>query len=435
MQPKQLKACSLEWRLILSGDVSKDSNQNNGGLDLSGMSQQLREHGWPSDDVLDQIPFGEKLKQLGNHDEYGKHARDVVSCMNKLLSGTPSEALCDRDDTSSQDALTSFLEVWRNVRKIFGDDPGIKNHWGGLLRIGALYHDIGKTIHKDRHPLEGYQLIAHVNRLESEKLRGTLGEDNFRLLSQAVRYHDLFGVVGTGEASLPVLLDILPFHSSSVEEQKQFLSMVWVINIADISGVIPLTARKAQTLADDWKSLKDHIDDSKGNRQRCAQRLIESEQDCGKAIKRVRRMLMEPLVRVVGCTAEFESHFTQQQHVQDALVTTMGTELHEFVADFALVCKFDYLLRFIVKLEQYAVSNNKEPHEVAAVLVALVSKLVRAYSSLTKRVDGTRRRIGIEVAGWTRNEEISQSLIKILFEEREKAVQWASEEATAWYLD
>ena len=369
---------------------------------------------------------------IGSH---GRHVRAVLESMNKLLSQAPVTALVDINVPENQKYVAVFLSVCHEIR---GDDGIFSRSSMGqhgaesFLRLAALYHDIGKIIHRDRHPLEGYHYIAHVDQRNAEELRKDemLGDEGFSMLCQLIRHHDLYGVIGTGEGSAPVLIDTLPFQSSTVIEQQTLLSLLFLLNIADIAGVIPLTSQKASTLATEWKRLCTLLKECEGDRLEFTKRLIASEQNPARAIERIRRLLLAPVEP--NC---LQPEQVSAREVAEALRVTLGIQFHEFWSDFALVCKLDYALRFITQLEQYASENNIRAYTVIEVVVSLIKALVQSYSALTKRPDGTRRRIGIEVSGLTRTAEISKSLIRLLFDDLPRGLGWASEEATAWYFE
>lgn len=390
---------------------------------------KLLKNGWPSKKEMRGIPFGDKLNELGESKDHGNHVKSVLDCMCKLLSQTPIQAVKDHNSPESDDGIRIFLEVWHQIDSIFSNSSMDKEKIKNFLRIAALYHDIGKIIHKDRHPLEGFQLIKNVDKKEAKRLASMSGSDEIRLLGQLIKYHDLFGVVGTGEGSAPVLIDAIAFHSDAVNDQLATLSLLLFLNIADISGVIPLKSTKVGTLASDWLRLCYHIKNANGDRQKFANELIISEQKPTQAIERIRRLLLEQ------APVELCKSLNSPGQIGDILSVTMGTQFYDFWSDFALICKLDYALRFVGKLENGAVSNQIESDKVIEIFISLIKELVQSYSALTKRLDGSRRRIGIEVSGWTRTEQIEKSLINILFSDLPLGVGWAAEEATAWYME
>jgi hypothetical protein len=387
---------------------------------------------WPNADQFAKIPFGARLAELGESREHGTHVKSVLLNMRKLLSQQPVQALSDHEAPLSEDGLRVFLDVWHEIRGkggVFAQLPFGHEDLDAFLLVAALYHDIGKVIHKDRHPLEGYQYIKNVDRDEANRLSLMLGEERARLMGRLIRFHDLFGVIGTGEGSLPVLVDAITYHSSTPGEQLANLSLLLCLNLSDIAGVIPLKSPKAGTLAADWLRLRGHLESAKGDRQRFSNDLVRSEQTPAQAIERIRRLLLERPPDTM------RSAFDDPDKIGEILRITMGTQFYEFWADFALVCKMDYCLRFVIKLEAYVADNKLESDRVIEVLIALTKELVQSYSALTKRLDGSRRRIGIEVSGWTRTPQISDSLISILISNLPLGVGWAAEEATAWYVE
>ncbi|HEY3284781.1 MAG TPA: HD domain-containing protein [Armatimonadota bacterium] len=311
--------------------------------------QELRSE-WPSDDLMGLIPFGMQMEALGKAGEPyqdGAHVQKTLSCMRDLIYGQAVAALEDAAKPEDAAGETEFLRVCGLVLGSQGILAGSMG-WDKaqeLLMVAAFYHDIGKAIHRDRHPLEGYQYILNVRPDESVRLRELLGGgEDYRLLCQLIRYHDLFGVVGTGEGSAAVLVDALALHSSSAREQKAILSLLLVLNLADISGTVPLKSRKAGTLATDWQRLCSAVDTAGGDRQKFGEILIRSEQSPAAAIERIRRLLVE------RAPEELVPFLSRVDTIADIVTTTMGTQFYDFWSDFALVCKLDYALRFIGRL-------------------------------------------------------------------------------------
>ncbi|MEW6159577.1 MAG: HD domain-containing protein [Verrucomicrobiota bacterium] len=135
-----------------------------------------------------------------------------------------------------------------------------------FMRIAALYHDIGKTIRRANHPQIGANILRHFDRHESDNFLTCLrtskdwneaGKRNrFNLICSIVQHHDKFGVVSTGEGSLPIFSDILFFTSTGETESLRGIiknvTSVMVLNLADIAAVnnaIPSVRFKAYMLA------------------------------------------------------------------------------------------------------------------------------------------------------------------------------------------
>lgn len=400
-------------------------------MDVKELCKMLK-IGWPSDDQFSDIPFGTELKELGNNKTHGSHVKKVLKNMNNILSKKPVQILEDHESPICDEGLRKFLNVWNEIQGengIFERSSIGRNAINRFLLVAAFYHDLGKLIQRDRHSIEGYHYIVNVDLIEAERLRDMLGDYWFRLLSQLVKYHDLFGIISTGEGSVSVLIDAITFHLSTVEEQQTILSLLLFLTLADISGVISLKTPKAGTLASDWHRLCKYLKASNGDRQKFATNLIASEQNPAQAIERIRRLLLE------GAPDKFVPYFDSPARICDILKVIMGTQFYDFWTDFALVCKFDYALRFIKSLENYAVEKKIKADRIIEIVVALIKELVQSYSILTKRPDGSRRRIGIEVSGWTRTSKIKKGLQELLFSDLPRGVGWAAEEATAWYLE
>lgn len=394
-------------------------------------------NGWPDERAMEQIPFGKEMSFLGKSKEHGEHVRKVVKSINALLSHAPITEISDADNQESQADVRRFLDVCDEIQGkdgIFSKSSFGTEHIKQFLRVCAFYHDIGKVIQKDRHPTVGYYhvtLVEHQDKdhKDSKNLESILDRRMYRILCDMIRYHDLFGVVGTGEGSLAVLVDTIPYRLSGIEEQQTILSLLMFLNISDISGTIELKSTKAGTIAGDWQRLSRMLAKSKGSREKFSRRLILSEQTANSAIERIRRLLIERAPKKI------KSGLDSPIDIEDILQITLGPQFYEFCSDFALICKLDYALRFIMALEQHAVDNNHTPRQVIEVVVLLITRLVQSYNALTRRADGSRRRIGIQVSGWTRTPEISKSLIKLLFSDLPRGLGWASEEASAWYIE
>lgn len=398
----------------------------------------ILEKGWPKK-IDSKIPYCAslfKLQSLYLHPKKRKslvweHVKKVLTNMNFLLS-KPEKMFKNSHSAESFEVKVKINRVIYDVllkSHIVDnqDESSLKN----FLRIAAFYHDIGKVIQLDRHPTVGYYYMTIIEQAEAEKLRKILGDGAFRILCEMIRFHDLFGVISTGEASALVLLDALPFRSTDVLEQQALLGLLLLLNLADIGGTVDnYPPSKALLLIEDWERLAKLIEDTKGDRQEFTRQLMFQEQNPKNAIGRIQRLLL-----VRAPSLNYSNAFSSSVELEQLLRIILGPSFNEFCSNFALICKFDYALRFIDNIGQYASSKNKRPAEVIEVIAALLVRIEQCYSSLTRRHDGSRRRIGIQVGGWTRTPEFSNKLITLLFSDLLKGIGWASEEPTAWYLD
>ena len=414
---------------------------------------------------------GEKLNFYANRKdqifkillgERGKHVRDVVCSMNELLlppagrkaDGIFADFIGPNVAPEFNKALNRIMPGDASLEGIFRSSSiaatgGIEKI-ESILRIAALYHDLGATIFPDRHTTLGFHYIVdNVNKTGTDELKQLDEKDErcFELICDMIKYHADFGVIGTGEGSDTLLIDTLPFRAREMKDQQALLSLLFYLTIADISGRILLAWTKAETIASELNELLDKIKQFEGSRLKFAKNLIEYEQDPFRTIERIRRLLTEQ------CPNELIAGLNDKKAIEEALNEILGIQFYAFWVDFALVCKLDYALRFVARLEKYAIRvgrdkykdyteeerNRKIAHDIINIVVSLIKKWVQSYSNLTKRADGTRCRIGIEVSGCTRTEKIADSLINLLFSsvssDRDKGLAWAAEEATAWFYE
>ena len=123
----------------------------------------------------------------------------------------------------------------------------------------------------------------------------------------------------------------------------------------------------------------------------------------------------------------------------------LGPELQTFCRDFALICKLDYALRFMTSLSDKWISKNKisidkietcrlELEILVNTILEVLIRLVRCYSDLTRRQDGGRRIIGLELLSLSRSKELSDQVIDLLLSnQKSEGVNWVADETTAWY--
>jgi hypothetical protein len=382
--------------------------------------------------------------------EHGDHVRDVVDKMNELLASIKGNR--DPNFIANQNknvtARTAFESSWREIGQLLDS----YDFTADFLRIAAFYHDLGKIIQRERHPIIGYHYVTQIPSPDKDALMSMLYEkiethSLFLALCDIVHFHDLFGVISTGEASPPVLIDVLHFGRCSEHEQRYRLALLAVTNIADIAGTIDLTWEKLRILTDAWVNLDDLIKRVKGNRLEFSNQLIAQEQDPQNTVERIARLLTEPSKPSYydgtnGAWEKLDTALANLVQIEDTLRVMNSTRFYQFCADFALLCKLDYALRFLQRLKARAakrIDNGDDANEVARqvtqIVVALLTRLIEDYRALTYHQDGSRRRIGIQVNGWSQTKELAESLVDLLFRDLIRGCYWASEEATAWYID
>ena len=179
------------------------------------------------------IPFSELLNGLffnpqNDKDDYPIHGPNVIRFINALLDGNFATArgLLPEDGGG---CMRTYQSYYSDILKALDIDP--RNsieivNTTELLKVAALYHDIGKYIRRANHPQIGANIIRNYDEAESESLVNHLVYDDenddipskhnrFTLIASIIEHHDKFGVVSTGEGALPIFSDILYFTSNN----------------------------------------------------------------------------------------------------------------------------------------------------------------------------------------------------------------------------
>jgi hypothetical protein len=207
---------------------------------------------------VDQAPFGEILNDLffdpiSDNSDFPLHGPNVIRFTEALLRDAPAgePGLLQEDGA---EAWGVYMKHYGEITEALEAEPGEKKATRAktvdLLRIAALFHDIGKTIRRPNHPPIGANLLRNFNEDQRRRLVEALvhqsdpaGSDakfnRFSLISSIVQHHDKFGVVSTGEAALPLFSDILYFSSdaSTISGIRKNVTSVMVLNLADIAAV------------------------------------------------------------------------------------------------------------------------------------------------------------------------------------------------------
>jgi len=435
-----------------------------GGFPLGRMLQQLDLLAWTTtartiklnrdEPDLPETELEEKLKKENRmlseerlREVYRQHAKRVMEGINFLTNRDFGRIL--PDFTAADWAQSPFHEYNGFLREA-GTNLMM------FLRFVTLYHDIGKAIHRDRHPILGQHLLESISDDDTRKFK-SICDEWFFMMTQLIGHHDLFGVLCTGEASRPVLIDAL-----RLQEAEKAISCLVTLNLADIFGTLPKMApRIMTTVLNDWKFIVNLISQQEPEegivyKSSLERQILTQAQEQERTTERVKRLLVTTfymLKKIPNEEQEILAQSVTSDVVLDALKTRLGPGLRVFCNDFALVCKFDYTLRFFVDLVEAWVDEQKrrsslkreqkEPSNlkdvdirgIAAIIVEVFERLVTNYRDLTRHREGWPRRIGIELLGLTRSKQISESVIGFLLSDRRtEGVNWIADEATAWYF-
>ncbi len=320
-----------------------------------------------------------------------------------------------------------------------------------ILRIVALYHDIGKVIHRDKHPILGQHLLESLNDNERKRFIEIFTDEKyFYTMLDMVGHHDLFGTLCTGEASRTAFIEASGLRLRKIDDAEKIIDFIAILNMADIYGTMgPLPNDRMQMILDDWYSYKSMLEDLLISKKDLENKLVESEQEPEKTIERIRRIVASGILYGDENLYDKNSRLKLAQKItpdliRNTLVKELGPELQSFCRDFALVCKLDYTLRFIKTLCDQWINkniitkkndNDYRPESLVTIILDILIRLVRCYSDLTSKRDGGSRRIGLEFIGLSRSKEISNQVIILLISDERKSegVNWIADETTAWY--
>ena len=428
---------------------------------------QILSGGNPPEEELEHFPLGQQLKTIPEINErYSGHIPKVFEGVNILLSDHPHYIVKQwrkSNDPIDQEIFTQALI------SIFGTKNNrhsaicqiSKRDFAPFFRLMAMYHDIGKCIIHERHPLVGWHLIKDVYRdeVETELYPLILGipydewigrgnvtpvqEKLITIFEANIKFHDLFGVLSTGEASLPVMVDLIPLTGMDPESAKELFSILFLFNLADLYGSVPeILPEQVNHFCDDWKCLCDTIEKAEGNRDRFFTLLYEIAKTPERTIERITRFMNE------GAPKDWRGQ-TIDKRVVEVFKNETLIGRKTFYSNFALFCKLDYALAFkkkIMQIAQASQTHQKDQDVTKAMgkILWLLIQLERQYGDLCKRNDGSLRRIGLQMAGLTRKpatgkdkgiSRIGDAICKLLLNTEGMGKEWALSECTVWFME
>lgn len=431
---------------------------------------------YPNDEELDRFPLGDILKTIPKvNEKYGSqikegkeapgHIKRVIEGMKILLGEKPQDIVkswIDKAATNDED-LSVFGDTYNKI--FMRKDNGTsyikleKEDIDPFFRLCVLYHDIGKYIIHERHPSVGWHLIKDVREnvvardlyplllnIPYQKWRPKklpyLTDYQKRLIhifEMLIKFHDLFGILSTGEGSLPVMIDLISLTGAKTQDAKELFSILLIFTLADLYGSVDvILPYKVKYLCNVWDTLCKEIENSNGNRNDFFNLLLKKEQDLESTIDRIRRFLKE------GESEDRIKNIIDGDKITDIFRGATLSSLHSFCNNFALFCKLDYALAFKKKvMDIYSKLEIKDVSKPIATILWLFSQLERQYGDLCKRKDGTWRRIGLELAGLTRKlpsgkeqngSDLGDTICELLLTS-ERGREWAVGECTVWFME
>ncbi len=392
---------------------------------------------------LEKLPFSGYLKKLWEKKDNYKHNMNVINSMNTLLSGHAHKIIKGEVNNDQKHMLNKALVDIHN-------EVGWDENFEALLRIAALYHDIGKYIIKERHPIIGWYLIQFLDQKERENLGNLLvDQESIRLLLTILRDHDLFGVLSTGEASFPILLRSAS-PTESIETQLRIISALLLCNISDIAGTFAIDGETIEKLIYDWEWYKNALKHCRDNRKRPDEYIIYESCRLPLVHERIRRLLAESSRK----KKKRRSELNDIKLVIDHFEYIFGNESskREFASQFTRICKLDYGKRFFSALVDYCEgpTNQKakdrllpthsdirmEKEDVVYAFFAILKRITSEYRPMLRSSELPSNLIGVELKDLTPREIPNKTarIIELILSSHYPGLNWMMSDIKAWYI-
>lgn len=416
-------------------------------------------NGYPTDTELDRFPLGEFLKRIPDiNSRYRAHISGVMEGVNILLDDKKCHEIIGQwRGTVNPVVQEKFTQATISIFNGRGSQEAIfhqipEKEFEPFFRLMAMYHDIGKCVIHERHPMVGWHLIKDVYRNEVEnklyplllgipynrwaRQKDALMPYQKRLLTifeANIKFHDLFGVLSTGEAALPVMVDLIPLKGMDTITAKELFSILFLFNLGDLYGSVPeILPEKMNYFCDDWECLCKAIEDADGDRDIFFKLLYEEAKTPTRTLERIKRFMNE------GESEERRNII--EERLLGIFEGETPTGRRTFYANFAYFCKLDYALAFKKKIMEKACDACRGD-EVKGVtgamgkIIWLLVQLEREYGGLQGRNDVSPRRLGLQLAGLTRTPDIGNTICDLLLKTEEKGKEWTLSECTVWFMD
>jgi len=344
--------------------------------------------------------------------------------------------------------------------------------------LSCLYHDIGKAIATEKHPSEGYQIIeglGAVENIDTEYLtnKDELGADEsekninnitkldyfknwltkplnkndnnnhdnnekfiqekeyiFRFFTKLLRYHDIWGNITTGEASIVNLASTLDITESIPEIHLVFLGHLLLLNIADqyaTESFFDEVKKIPQHINNDllkkvikkYNEVSEIISETKGDKESIKISLMEIAERERSTVDRICYLLYESGIKV------------ESPKVNDILRSVCGGKYATFCRTFGAV-RLCYALRFFKQIAKLSREEKLSPEKQCYNIVKILNRIVITYESLINTNKNQGIITGIEMSWLTRNEDISESIVKSLIKRSPNILSWIDDEISAF---
>lgn len=388
-------------------------------------ANQILSDRYPSDEELNRFPLGDLLKAIPAADpRYGQqpngdagHIARVIEGVNILLSPHPERVV---KQWAHSKPFQDTILYESAFKKIFAGNSGKQGsickfetieEKNSFFRILALYHDIGKAIITERHPIVGWHLVndVHRQRVERTLYPFILGKDTatwqqqldahggnveriasskeLRLLNifhSVIRYHDYFGILGTGEGALPIMVDLIELRGTDPQDAQELFAVLMIFTLADVFGSVnEILPQKVDVFCRDWEMLCEMIaaPEVRGDRRAFYHKLLEKSQTADSTIERLWRLMYE-------AAPEDWRNDVIPGKVEKVFKEATLSRMYPFIKNFALFCKMDYCLNFKITLMNLAQekANAKELNDGVSVainaMITLLAELEKRYGDL-----------------------------------------------------
>ena len=393
------------------------------------------------------LPFGQMLYELHRRERnFRDHNRQVFDAAHMLYPRLQDRRIItDGDGISADAARRTYRDFLEQARMLCAglNYPESDRVWA------ALYHDIGKWLINERHPVIGWHILSDLDPTQ----RGLLlqqafgGDDErFRTFRLLIRDHDKFGALSTGEASLPILLPVASYAAGAatvdpVQRARLRATLLMLLNLADIAatpaaqpqkGTVSLKPEKVESLCEDWRAFDEAIQRTKGRRDKLTEEVFELSQAPSSTLERIYRLLR-------SSTSEhpiLQRKITNKHLIEEALEDAFGVRVMDFSEQFAAVVNLDYSLSFFRDLMAHCAKSqpSEDWPEVVATVVAILKRVTETYGRL---VMGRGRYeaivVGFEGLRTPQGAHVKEKIIELLCgRRRERGLAWLMHEVSGW---
>jgi len=412
-----------------------------------------------SDELLKKCPFGEYLCKSVHNNKSREHLFYMIVGGVNIFSSKRGEDItsrCNEYRNFYNDYDKMICSLIDNKFLNFVNDDYLKN----VCIISCLYHDIGKSIAKEKHPSEGYQIIEGLGavtheaskemtdleyfkewltkplvsnlQIKSEKKEQFEKEKVFifRFFTKLLRYHDIWGNITTGEASIIMLAITLDITESREDSHLVFLGSLLLLNIADQYATVSFFNKdnnQPQSIPENilknviqkWDNVYKIIKDSSSDKESIKVSLMEIAEKERSTVERICFLLEESGILV------------DESKINDILRSVCGGRYADFCKKFGAV-RLCYALRFFKKIANVSRKKSKSHENQCYNVINILNRIVITYESLISTNKEQGIITGIEMSWLTRNNEIGGCIVNSLIDGSPNILSWIDDEISAF---